>query len=306
MAERPEHSAEDATSPADFPAVGAQLAVYTAIDACRPGSEDLERELPTDVAAQIRRSEPSAARYRAVQRFDHALASAFAEVPIPSSLADRLLAALAEQQAEVDATKPAANGNTAPVELRREPAPSSSIPTAPLSRRRWLELCGGALAATAAGVGFLWWRRANDQPELTLDDVLEQALHFNESSEARLTEAIPVTREPAPAEFPLSRRLVGLRDVVRWRRLDGRFLGREGVAYELGPIDRSATLYVLAEEGRRGSAPITSLPEEPLNPHTTGGFTLAGWRELERIQILVVAGDADRFRSLLTSPREVA
>lgn len=308
MADRPNNSADDPTpaaagsAPSKTAANATLLSGFVAIDACRPGSEDLQRELPSELVGTIRGNERLAARYRAVQQFDHAIAGAFDQVPLPTGLESRLLAAIAQQQAELDAARLAASPSATPVELPRHATPVHT------SRRRWLQICGGALASTAAGAGFLWWRLASEQPALSLEEVLHQALDFNKSGEARLVEAIPETREPAPAEFPRSRRLVGLRDVVRWRRLDGRLFGREGVAYELSAQDHLATLYVLALNGPRGSATLPTLADEPplhnqpQNLVSTGGDTAGVWQEHDRIQLLVVHGDVDFYRSFLMTP----
>lgn len=313
MADRPEHSDDEiANAPEDAPSEA-----FAAIDACRSGSDDLDRELPAELAGRIRRDAQLAARYQAVQQFDHTVADAFARVPIPAGLESRLLAAIAEQQARLETENFIAEQGRQVVEpvraqlsaeqLRRA-APSAAL----ASRRRWLQLCGGALASTAAGLGFVWWRRSGEQPALSVEQMLHQALDFNKSGEARLAEAIPETREPAPAEFPRSRRLVGLRDVIRWRRLDGRLLGREGVAYELSAQDHLATLYVLSLNGSRGAAPLPPLSDEPplrnqpQNLVSTGGDTAAVWQEHDRIQLLVVHGDVDFYRSFLMTPNVVA
>ncbi|MCE9605289.1 MAG: hypothetical protein K8U03_10350 [Planctomycetia bacterium] len=310
MADRPEQSASDTpltSAPSLSPA-----AAYLALDACRPGSEDLDRELPPETSAAVRAAmradEQLAAQYRSLQQFDHVVATAFSAVSVPTNLLNRLTAAIAQQQAEQEFEQVAAR-STAEIGAGEIAAPLELAENGDrqLSRRRWLRIAGGALASTAAGLSFLWWRQATERPDLTLEDVLDQTLAYHQSSDAQPREAVPVSRVPAPAEFPMSRLLVGLRSVQRWRKLDGRFLGRAGVAYELaGPNEKSATLYVLAAEGRRGSPDIPSLPDQPLNPITTGGFTLAGWREAERIQLLVVEGDAERYRGFLTHPRDVA
>lgn len=295
MADRLEQP-DDSSLPqpaASQPGSAALAAAYIAIDACRPGSEDLERQFSADVSAAIRRDDRLAARYRSVQQFDHSVAGAFSAVPVPAGLADRLLAAIAEQQAQAQQAELEFSPATTPVER----------PT----RRRWLQITGGALASLAAGGGFLWWRQSSAQPDLSLEDVLERTLAFHQSADAYVGDAVPVSRSVAPAEYPMSRLLVGLRNAVRWRPLDGRFLGRAGVAYELAaPGEPSATLYVLASDGRLGAPGIPALPDQPLNPNTTGGFTLAGWREADRIQLLVVEGDAARYRSFLTHPSDVA
>jgi len=309
MAERTHFNADDAPPPSGSGAVPALVA----IDACRPGSADLDRELAPDVSAAIRRDSRLAERYRAVQNFDRKVAAAFGSVPAPFGLEARLLAAIAEQQAEQDVSRTSESlasvgESLAPVELAATSAPYHSVPaeSAPLrsTRRRWLQIAGGALASTAAGVGFLWWRQSTDVPPLTLEDVLDRTLAFHHSGEGRVGESVAISRAPAPAEFPKSDLIINLREVPRWQRLDGRFLGRAGVVYDLvGSKQQRATLYVLASDGR---PEIPSLPDRPYKLHTTGGYTVDGWREKGRIQLLVVEGDADRFQDLLTPQGVIA
>jgi hypothetical protein len=302
MAERIDSDADDAQLPSESGAVPALIA----IDACRPDSADFERELPPENSAAIRHDKRLTDRYRAVQKFDRKVAAAFRSVPVPMGLEAKLLAAIAEQQAEQDSVR--GLESTGPVELATPPAPYHSAPVESRSlrstRRRWLQIAGGAIASTAAGVGFLWWRQSNDVPPLTLEDVLDRALAFHLSREGRVGESVLVSRVAAPADFPRSDLIVGLRSVPRWQHLDGRFLGRAGVVYDLiGAEQQRASLYVLASDGR---PEIPSLPDRPYKLHTTGGYTIDGWREKGRIQLLVVEGDADRFRNLLTPQGEIA
>jgi len=134
--------------------------------------------------------------------------------------------------------------------------------------------------------------------------VLDRTLAFHLSGEGRVGESVPASRVAAPADFPRSDLIVGLRSVPRWQHLDGRFLGRAGVVYDLiGAQQQRASLYVLASDGR---PEIPSLPDRPYKLHTTGGYTVDGWREKGCIQLLVVEGDADRFRNLLTPQGEIA
>ena len=144
--------------------------------------------------------------------------------------------------------------------------------------------------------------------ELTHDDVLQQALAFYGSPEALKTPAIPVTKSPPPAEYPLSRAIVAMRDVPRWRTLDGQFLGRPGAAYELAaPQEKRAVMYVVAADGSHRAPIIPSLPAEPVHtPDTTGGVAIGVWREDARIVVFLVEGDAARYRGFLTAQRDIA
>jgi hypothetical protein len=288
---------------------------YLAADLCRPGS----RTNHVDEIAQFVRSgvishadadtllgksdaTTSATReyLRGSQAFDAAVGLAMAEVPVPAGSLEKVLMAIAEAEAgvlppaSVELAKPERVGET---ERRRL-----------LSRRGWLAACGSAAATTAAGFGLFAWWQGRQRPLLTLEDVLHQALAFNNSPEAVRDAALPITRTSPPAEFPLSPAIVSLRATPRWRKLDGQLLGRPGVAYELSPeAEPRAVMYVLRAEVFSRAPVITSLPTEPTQaPVSTGGSSLGAWREDDRLVVFVVQGDAARYRSFLTPPRDIA
>jgi hypothetical protein len=66
-------------------------------------------------------------------------------------------------------------------------------------------------------------------------------------------------------------------------------------------------MFVMADAGFGRAPLIPALPNEPMhNPRTTAGLAQGAWREEGRIVVFVVEGDAARYRSFLTSPREIA
>jgi hypothetical protein len=288
---------------------------YLAADLCRSGSnESQEQELAqlvrsgviaqADADALLGKSDgsTSAAReyLRRSQAFDGSVGRAMAEVPVPAGSLEKVLMAIAE--AEAGALPPAS------VELAK-PQPVGETERRPLlSRRGWLAACGSAAATTAAGFGLFAWWQGRQRPLLTLEDVLHQALAFNNSPEAVRDPAVPVTLTPPPADFPLSPAIVALRATPRWRKLDGQLLGRPGVAYELSPAaEPRAVMYVLRAEVFSRAPVITSLPTEPTHvPVNTGGSSLGAWREGDRLVVFVVEGDSARYRSFLTPPRDIA
>lgn len=288
---------------------------YLAADLCRPGS----RTNHVDEIAQFVRSgvishadadtllgksdaTTSATReyLRGSQAFDAAVARGMAEVPVPAGSLEKVLLAIAE--AEAGALPPAS------VELAKSESVVEAERRPILSRRGWLAACGSAAATTAAGFGLFAWWQGRQRPLLTLEDVLHQALAFNNSPEAVRDAALPVTRTSPPAEFPLSPAIVSLRATPRWRKLDGQLLGRPGVAYELAAeAEPRAVMYVLRAEVFSQAPVITSLPTEPTHaPVSTGGSSLGAWREDDRLVVFVVQGDAARYRSFLTPPRDIA
>lgn len=284
--------------------------LFFAADLCRPDPANLADDLAgLGSSGLLGSAGPEALRGNAAAReylersqaFDGAVAKAFADVPVPAGSLERVLAAIAEQDF---ATPPASSAATAPAAML-VPAPPRGEH---LSRRRWLAACGSAAATTAAGFGLFFWWQGRQRVELTHDDVLQQALAFYGSPEALKSPAVPVTQTPPPAEYPLSRAIVAMRTVPRWRMLDGQFLGRPGAAYELAaPQEKRAVMYVVAADGSHRAPLIPSLPAEPVHtPDTTGGAAIGVWREESRIVVFLVEGDAARYRGFLTAQRDIA
>ena len=247
-------------------------------------------------------------RLQRIEALDAAVKRTYADVPVPAGLSSRLLAALAADATVAAAVSDAAQ-TTAVVSSNSELASPATVerasgvepsPRSVWSRRQWLTTTGAAAGATAAGLAFALWLYDRGQRDLTLDDVLRQALVFHQARDARLKPPQPTWQFPAPQEFPLSTLVSVAPAATRWTALDGRLLGRPGVAYELAsPRSPSATLYVL-QFGKLGEPDIESLPAAPAqSPHTTGGFALAAWREEDRICILVVEGDEREYRRYL-------
>lgn len=300
------------------PPIDAKL--FFAADLCRPDPANLADDLAGlgssgllgSAGPEALRGDAAACEYlRRSQAFDGAVAKAFADVPVPAGSLERVLAAIAEQEFSLPTASAVTASAATLVPASLQPAALSGE-TSPhlehLSRRRWLAACGSAAATTAAGFGLFFWWQGRQRVELTHDDVLQQALAFYGSPEALKMPAVPVTQTPPPAEYPLSRAIVAMRAVPRWRMLDGQFLGRPGAAYELAaPQEKRAVMYVVAADGSHRAPLIPSLPGEPVHtPDTTGGAAIGVWREESRIVVFLVEGDAARYRGFLTAQRDIA
>ena len=291
--------------------------LFFAADLCRPDPANLADDLAgLGSSGLLGAAGPDALLGNAAARdylqrsqaFDGAVAKAFADVPVPVGSLEHVLTAIAQQESFIaeqeSLTTPAAAATLAPASLQQNASPRREH----LSRRRWLAACGSAAATTAAGFGLFFWWQGRQRPELTHDDLLQQALAFYGSPEALKMPAVPVSQTPPPAEYPLSRAIVAMRDVPRWRMLDGQFLGRPGVAYELaGPQEKRAVMYVVAVDGSNRAPLIPSLPAEPVHtPDTTGGVAIGVWREEACMVVFLVEGDAARYRGFLTAQRDIA
>lgn len=257
------------------------------IEACRPAHGDDVAELLSESERRTIESDARLAeRQRRTAAFDAAVTRAYADVPVPVGLAERLQASLAAA-AVVEA-----------------PAPLQS---ARFGRRRWLAAAGSALTATAAGWALLIWWRGRERYAYTNEELLHAALTRLRQTDADRNLAVPVSRQAPPSEFPLSRHVVPETD-PRWTRLAVPLVERSGVAYELAAMAAPrAVLYVLATQGERGAPGLPPLPTDvPRNPSSTGGCSLGAWREVDRLCVLVVDGDERRYRGFFERPQAVA
>lgn len=249
-----------------------------ALEACRPGSDDLASEpelqaLAAAVAAQADLEE----RFERLQRLDTQLAAAFQEVPVPADLADRLLA---DCSAAAQAAPRPTLGKQA---FRHGP------------RRLWAAL--GTLA-TAAAVLWAVWLGASGRPALSKEALVQEA-HRQFAAAVGDRSSQTLLESPAPEAYPLSSELRrGLS--TRWRWI-GDFLGYSGVAYDLvGPDQTKATLYVL-----RGDAlALPTLPSsEPEQSAATGQCSVTAWQTEGLVYVLIVDGGPHRYQQFLDLPR---
>lgn len=289
-----------------------------AAEACRPGTDDGARllrdvaasadgllrpgeVLPPADAGEIWNEARLARRLDRLEAFDVAVRRVGEQVPVPEGLADRLLAALAaaaSSSTSSEADAPAVPSVARVAELRASD-PEAASPGR-WSRRRWLTVGGSSLAATAAGVAFVLWLNERGRRDLTLDDVLQQALAYHGSRPFRGLTFRPTSEVRPPEEFSPSAYLSRSPVAARWALLDGRLLGRPGVAYDWASDREPPAVLFVVQAGKLGAPGIPSLPSAPAQtPVTTGGFSSAAWREGDRICILLIKGDERRYRTFL-------
>ena len=73
-----------------------QLRLWEAMESCRNGSDDLSDPLFADLAARLTEDSELRVQFRRLQQADGAIKTAFASVPVPAGLADRVSRRLAE------------------------------------------------------------------------------------------------------------------------------------------------------------------------------------------------------------------
>jgi hypothetical protein len=271
--------------------------IVEAMEACRPGSDDVLDPAMEPLRRQLADSPDLARTYQRLQRLDQALADAFRDVPVPEGLQDRILARLETagvQQSPLAASlSPDAEGVSVPKTRSRQDW-----------RRRWLIGACGVAAATVLVFGALLHLRRAD--EFSKSDMLSLAIEHFSSDPRQGGHPISGPVQP-PAEFPFSRALAAvfspgevLFSEMRWRAVHG-FLNREAVAYDLvGRRGVSATVYV-------ATCSVGGLTTEiPLRPMlSTGQGSASAWQEGDLLYVLVVDGgiqDYERFLATAGGP----
>ena len=269
-----------------------------AIEACRPGSDDLSDPALAFLAAKLDEDADLAEHYQNIQELDGKITEAFCDVPVPEGLSDRLLARLAVQgngrsgstrddKAEIETAE------TTPPESVRDVAAERVAAPRRVSRRLVL---GGAITATVAAsvlVAILLLRIEPSRP-LSQEDVQRQAMAFFDADRHSLEEGLSLAEASPPEDYPFSH-LIRF-EPVQWRGIRG-FLGRHGVAYDIVIRDRcQATLYVV-------ECSVSGLPSRPqADTFNSGGRFISTWQSDKLLYVLVVQGEERHYRQLLTTP----
>ncbi|MEQ8787322.1 MAG: hypothetical protein RIC55_13535 [Pirellulaceae bacterium] len=267
------------------------------IDCCRPGSDDVFAPEIAPLAARMASDAVVRQQYERCQLFDAAVAGAFHDVPVPVGLADRLLASLAppsgtvaQSEGEPANASPAGEATDAPVDATVELA--DRPPSA--SRRSLLRWTMRSVAAAAALLvlavvgGYAYWCF---QPTVVpADQVVDDALRWTSQVQQH-----PWRTDMAEAPLQRFPREPSLRAVpLRWQTLRSAATS-EIVAYDLAPPGKSfvAQFTMRVSHARQFDLP-RSLPAQPTS--STGGFCIGACYRDGFLYVLVVEGDAMRYR----------
>jgi hypothetical protein len=247
--------------------------ILEAIEACRPGSEDLsDAELRT-VRDKLKQT-------------DVVLAEAFHDVPVPEGLADRIVDRLASSRHTLASPEgpDTTDGDTAEL-------PSPIAKRGKLPRRRWVFSAVGLAVAGSLLASFVIL--GGPREELTEGTVVDAAVMlFDEESNPPPNGSLTSEKSP-PGSFrisPLVAHLTG----IRWRWTD-KFLDRQAVAYDLTTTDGArATLYVVKRR-------VSGLPDSPpYNPaYDSRSRCAAAWQSGRVLYVLVVDGGKEAYRNVL-------
>lgn len=238
--------------------------LLSAVEACRPGSDDLESPEMEPVRAAVASDATVAQQFEAIQRFDAKLGDVMRQGDVPRGLEDRVLQALA-----------AASGESV-----ETPAPGVR-PARRIGRRRvWTVV---AIAATVAAIatGAALWRFLVDEHQLARTDIEEQA--------AGWCDALAETdwrRDAVPQQtYPFATEVLASPDA--WQPVSLPGAAGEAVAYRIAPPAgvRRMTLLVL-------KARVSGVPQlPPPHPYKTQDRLVAAWQFGGNVVVLVIQGD---------------
>lgn len=246
-----------------------------------------------------------------VSAFDEAIVAAMFNVAVPEGL-DVLI--LDRIQKESTATPKVAASAPTPLTatpLTETPLAESVVKPNRRHTRRWALLTAVSVLALV-GVGWVFQQITPPEvaPSLRLADAPEAAVHqFDMESDLAYSgllvmssESAPLETEggPTPESHPISHRVFASPRAT-WRQVEN-LLGRSAIAYDLTDQDSGfrATLYVLDAEGATGSTPPKTPP--PLPDLQTRNRSCSVWLADNRLYVLVVQGDAQRYQRMLDMP----
>lgn len=247
-----------------------------AMEAYRPGTDDLGDPQFAVLARQLAADPHVAARLEKLGRLDAAVRESLQDVPVPAGLAQRLLDRLALAREE--------KAGRAPVSVARRRRPHLA---------RWVVGVAGAVAAALIVAVLLQTRGAKVLSEAT---VIDQAVQLFTAEPPMPGQLLAET--PAPPDFPLSHDVLK-GPQVRWRWVEG-FLGGKAVVYELSEPGGGRAILCVARRDLGSLLP--SIPPTAPTP-TTAGCSAAAWQEEGTLYVLVVEGDARAYRSFLDLSR---
>lgn len=258
--------------------------ILQAIDACRPGSDDLYQEEMSALAEALQ-SDPQAQQwYDRTQRLDAVVTEAFRDVPVPEGLADRLLEAVSKtDDDEEKVVEPAGQSSTKQQSTK-------------MGRKwlRWTISLTSCATLLLLMVGtFLFFFQS--KPVYDRDDVVKQAMTWTRDLNSRDRSWNPqLTRAPKKNPFDY----VSLqRSPSGWQEIETK-LDSHAVAYDLlAPNQPTAVLFVIRIRNWE-IHDLQSVP--PLSPSSrTEGWCIGVWRKGTLLYVLAVKGNEQQYRKML-------
>jgi hypothetical protein len=256
-----------------------------ALDACRPGSDDLRQPEMASLAAAVDSDPRWQAAWARAQRCDAAIQQAFAEVSVPAGLCERLLATVAEP---VSAAATSASAVAPAPTMTRVGRAAKAWPA---WSRRW-RFQALALASIAAAVTLLLVFRGTPGrlPELS-DEFSQEVITWTEQVQQEAWR-----EDLETAVYPLDQAIRAT--PRRWAQLATTY-DRQTLVYDLTPPGRDfAFAFCIPVRGRPCTLPALP-PAFPFS--TTGGVAMGAWQTQDLVYVLVVQGGQNRYQAFMKS-----
>ncbi len=269
--------------------------IREAIDACRPDSDDLALPEMSELARRIDRDASIRQSFQRSQRLDAAIGKAIHDAPVPTGLHARLIASLSNVQPPSRDTKlDAITRAVTSAEIETDASGAVDIATQPRdrwSRRRWIGISGAVAASLAITVcaaviiaqpsaPISADTLANDVPQW-LDEAFQNEWNSNVQS--------------APSEkYPLHPTI--LPKPQQWQRIATQY-DRSTVIYDITPPGKQYVFQITVRTNRTFNNVPGNLPLRPQS--STGGLSIGICHRDGVLYILVVEGDARRYRSFV-------
>jgi hypothetical protein len=256
------------------------------IDALRPDAADLEAPEFRELAAAMRQDEQVRLLVERSRAMDRAIRAAQAEIPVPQGLADRIL-----QNLHLPAPANSADGGQDSVELV-----ASRATVKHQDRRRkltWLAVTGAALVLLILTGSWIAWPRSIDPR--SAEELAAAGVHWAETAQ-HWTDLNP-NHLQVPADHALSSRVRGF--FTGWKSFHTKY-DRQTIAFSLRGHVGDAWLFATR------SQPTFLAPDSrPERLPTTGGISVAAWREGPMLYVLVCRERQQRLDDYLI-PRKLA
>jgi len=270
--------------------------IREAIDACRPGTDDLHMREFAHLAEQVERNPEIRRLYEGTQRLDAAIAGAFRDEPVPDGLDERLLASLAWEGGDAD-EQPADSLADTVLGAGTEPTPCDQPLASPLerprSRRRvwlWPTLVATTAVVVVAGVVVTALIFSQEPQPIAREEFIQLAVEsvaqtLDENQWRQDMAAAPPDR-PYPEDAVLA-------EPHGWRWVRTSFDSRT-VAYNLTARLGSGTVLLVARSKVKVNGLNVVPPLKPLP--VSGNQSVGAWQKDGLVYVLVVRGADHRNR----------
>jgi hypothetical protein len=263
--------------------------IKQAIEACRPGSEDVSLPEMSQLADAIRDEAKVREQYERIQRSDTLIRDAFRDVVVPDGLADRLLESLADAQ-----PRESIEQRPSPRSVRREVVglDDGGLRLQKTRRRRWFRtaLCLAAIS-TVFLMAVVYVNRPRNEPipsEQLRAEVSAWRAQVVRNGWQRDMDSVVARNRPLDVGIAATPR--------QWCQIETRY-DATTVVYDLANSSADfACVYCMHIRTSNSDLPATP----PLTPYRpTGRISMGVWRHGDMVYVLAVQGDAARYGEFL-------